>query len=66
MAQTCAGALRTAHYERPRRYTVAVEVIDIFGNATITVVQVHVGWCRTVGCPEGLVGCGRDMRAGAG
>jgi hypothetical protein len=30
-------------YERPGRYTVAVKVIDIFGNDTMTLVPVHVG-----------------------
>ena len=35
------SALHT--YERPGRYTVAVKVIDIFGNDTMTLVQVHVG-----------------------
>ena len=37
--------LRTAMhaYERPGRYTVAVKVIDIFGNDTMTLVPVTVG-----------------------
>ena len=35
------SALHT--YERPGRYTVAVKVIDIFGNDTITLVQINVG-----------------------
>ncbi len=30
-------------YERPGRYTVAVKVIDIFGNETMTLVPVNVG-----------------------
>ena len=30
-------------YERPGRYTVAVKVIDIFGNDTMTLVPVNVG-----------------------
>ena len=30
-------------YERPGRYTVAVKVIDIFGNDTMTLVPVTVG-----------------------
>ena len=30
-------------YERPRRYTVAVKAIDIFGNDTMTLVPVNVG-----------------------
>ena len=30
-------------YERPGRYTVAVKVIDIFGNDTMTLVPVSVG-----------------------
>ncbi|MGH9651166.1 MAG: hypothetical protein ACRD3I_11940, partial [Terriglobales bacterium] len=30
-------------YERPGRYTVAVKVIDIFGNDTMTLVAVNVG-----------------------
>ena len=30
-------------YDRPGRYTVAVKVIDIFGNDTMTLVPVHVG-----------------------
>lgn len=30
-------------YQRPGRYTVAVKVIDIFGNDTMTLVPVHVG-----------------------
>jgi hypothetical protein len=30
-------------YDRPGRYTVAVKVIDIFGNDTITLVPVNVG-----------------------
>jgi hypothetical protein len=30
-------------YQRPGRYTVAVKVIDIFGNDTMTLVPVNVG-----------------------
>ena len=30
-------------YDRPGRYTVAVKVIDIFGNDTMTLVPVNVG-----------------------
>jgi hypothetical protein len=30
-------------YDKPGRYTVAVKVIDIFGNDTMTLVPVHVG-----------------------
>jgi site-specific DNA-methyltransferase (adenine-specific)/adenine-specific DNA-methyltransferase len=30
-------------YERPGRYTIAVKVIDIFGNDTMTLVPVNVG-----------------------
>ena len=30
-------------YEQPGRYTVAVKVIDIFGNDTMTLVPVNVG-----------------------
>jgi hypothetical protein len=30
-------------YDRPGRYTVAVKVIDIFGNDTVTLIPVHVG-----------------------
>ena len=30
-------------YDRPGRYTVAVKVIDIFGNDTMTLVAVSVG-----------------------
>ena len=30
-------------YERPGRYTVAVKVVDIFGNDTMTLVPVNVG-----------------------
>ena len=30
-------------YDRPGRYTVAVKVIDIFGNDTMTLVPVSVG-----------------------
>ena len=30
-------------YERPVRYLVAVKVIDIFGNDTMTLVSVNVG-----------------------
>lgn len=30
-------------YERPRRYTVAVKAIDIFGNDTMTLMPVNVG-----------------------
>ena len=33
----------THAYERPGRYTVAVKVIDIFGNDTMTLVPVNVG-----------------------
>jgi hypothetical protein len=34
----------TVHtYERPGRYTVAVKVIDIFGNDTMTLVPINVG-----------------------
>ena len=29
-------------YQKPGRYTVAVKVIDIFGNDTMTLVPVHV------------------------
>lgn len=36
-----ATALHT--YDRPGRYTVAVKVIDIFGNDTMTLVPVNVG-----------------------
>jgi len=37
--------LKTAEhaYDRPGRYTVAVKVIDIFGNDTMTLVPVNVG-----------------------
>jgi site-specific DNA-methyltransferase (adenine-specific)/adenine-specific DNA-methyltransferase len=37
--------LKTAEhtYDRPSRYTVAVKVIDIFGNDTMTLVPVNVG-----------------------
>jgi hypothetical protein len=37
--------LKTAEhtYDRPGRYTVAVKVIDIFGNDTMTLVGVNVG-----------------------
>ena len=37
--------LKTARhtYDRPGRYTVAVKVIDIFGNDTMTLVPVNVG-----------------------
>ena len=37
--------LKTAQhsYDRPGRYTVAVKVIDIFGNDTMTLVPVQVG-----------------------
>jgi hypothetical protein len=30
-------------YQMPGRYTVAVKVIDIFGNDTMTLVPVNVG-----------------------
>jgi PKD repeat protein len=30
-------------YDRPGRYTVAVKVVDIFGNDTMTLVPVNVG-----------------------
>jgi putative ABC transport system substrate-binding protein len=30
-------------YQRPGRYTIAVKVIDIFGNDTMTLVPVNVG-----------------------
>ena len=30
-------------YDKPGRYTVAVKVIDIFGNDTMTLVPIHVG-----------------------
>lgn len=30
-------------YTKPGRYTVAVKVIDIFGNGTMTLVPVNVG-----------------------
>ena len=30
-------------YAKPGRYTVAVKVIDIFGNDTMTLVPVNVG-----------------------
>jgi hypothetical protein len=30
-------------YDKPGRYTVAVKVIDIFGNDTMTLVPVNVG-----------------------
>jgi site-specific DNA-methyltransferase (adenine-specific)/adenine-specific DNA-methyltransferase len=30
-------------YDRPGRYTVAVKVIDIFGNDTMTLVPISVG-----------------------
>ncbi|MGD0104665.1 MAG: site-specific DNA-methyltransferase, partial [Rhodopila sp.] len=30
-------------YDKPGHYTVAVKVIDIFGNDTMTLVPVHVG-----------------------
>ncbi len=30
-------------YDRPGRYTVAVKVIDIFGNDTMTLVPINVG-----------------------
>jgi len=30
-------------YQRPGRYTVAVKVIDIFGNDTMTLVPVNIG-----------------------
>lgn len=33
----------THTYERAGRYTVAVKVIDIFGNDTMTLVPIHVG-----------------------
>ncbi len=37
--------LKTAQhtYDRPGRYTVAVKVIDILGNDTMTLVSVNVG-----------------------
>ena len=37
--------LKTAEhtYDRPGRYTVAVKVIDLFGNDTMTLVPVNVG-----------------------
>ena len=37
-------ALRT--YDKPGRYTIAVTVIDIFGNDTMTLVPVTVGYTR--------------------
>ena len=33
----------THAYEKPGRYTVAVKVIDIFGNDTMTLVPIHLG-----------------------
>ena len=39
-----AAAVHT--YDRPGRYTVAVKVIDIFDNDTMTLVQVNVGRSR--------------------
>jgi hypothetical protein len=37
-------ALRMLHtYDRPGRYTVAVKVIDVFGNDTMTLLGVNVG-----------------------
>lgn len=33
----------THTYDRPGRYTVAVKVIDIFGNDTMTLLPVNVG-----------------------
>jgi site-specific DNA-methyltransferase (adenine-specific)/adenine-specific DNA-methyltransferase len=36
-----ASAIHT--YDRPGRYTVAVKVIDIFGNDTMTLVPINVG-----------------------
>lgn len=33
----------THNYDRSGRYTVAVKVIDIFGNDTMTLVPVNVG-----------------------
>jgi site-specific DNA-methyltransferase (adenine-specific)/adenine-specific DNA-methyltransferase len=43
--QSRALELTTAEhsYDRPGRYTVAVKVIDIFGNDTMTLVPVNVG-----------------------
>jgi hypothetical protein len=38
-------AVRT--YDRPSRYTMAVKVIDIFSNDTMTLVPVNVGSRRT-------------------
>ena len=35
------GATHT--YDKPGRYTIAVKVIDIFGNDTMTLVPVNVG-----------------------
>lgn len=36
--------ITTEHsYDRPDRYTVAVKVVDIFGNDTMTLVPVNVG-----------------------
>ena len=45
MAATSALRPTTAEhtYERPGRYTVAVKVIDIFGNDTMTLVPVNGG-----------------------
>jgi len=31
-------------YSKPGRYTIAVKVIDIFGNDTMTLVPVSIGW----------------------
>jgi len=36
-------ATATHTYDRPGRYTVAVKVIDIFGNDTMTLIPVSVG-----------------------
>ena len=38
------GFLTAAHvYDRPGRYQVAVKVVDIFGNDTMTLIPVMVG-----------------------
>jgi hypothetical protein len=37
------SALAEHTYDRPGRYTVAVKVIDIFGNDTMSLVPVNVG-----------------------
>ena len=38
------GLISAPHtYTQPGRYTVAVKVIDIFGNDTMTLVPVNVG-----------------------